>query len=152
MKPSIVVASIFLALCSGCGSTAGSTAGAGNTGSPTGFLTRALDTADCKAAPPQLIAAIEARMGSFTLTHPFMVGDGDYQIVAGRLEGPGRSGTDIATFAVKGAEDPTTATIYALGPNAAQSSDWEDAGADVDLPVSLDDAGAVAATGCAMAG
>jgi hypothetical protein len=151
---SAVYCCLITAACGGGGASGGN-GGGGNGAQPTSsgvLITTVVDSAQCKAAPPDLVDAIQAKMGSFTLTHAFEAADGDFAIVAGRLGGPGRSGTDIATFAVQGADDPATATVYALGPNAAQSSEWQEASTDTEFPVGLDDAQALIAAGCAKAG
>jgi hypothetical protein len=142
---------LLSALASGCGGGgAGAASAAGNAGvggTDVLIVTTAVDPTKCKAAPADLVAAIQKKMGSYSLSHVFVTDDGDLHIVAGRLAGPGRSGTDIATFV---ATDTTSAaTIYALGPNAAQSSKWPDASTVTDVKASLGDDASVVANACA---
>jgi hypothetical protein len=137
-----------LAGCGGGGSGAASAAGnPGVGGTDVLIVTTAVDPSKCKAAPADLVTAIQKKMGAYSLSHVFVTDDGDLKVVAGRLAGPGRSGTDIATFVAT--DETGAATIYALGPNAAQSSKWPDASTVSDVAASLSDDASVVANACA---
>jgi hypothetical protein len=135
---------------SGCaGGGSGAPAGqGGNGGGNTGNVAAStIDTSSCTEVPAALVTALSAKLPGITLSHVFIVKQSDQLFyVSGRMEGPGQAGIDVATFALT-SEDPATATISAVGPNAANHSDFPDAGGDV--PGSLTDPGAVTSNVCA---
>jgi hypothetical protein len=125
MKPIALLPFALAALVvAGCGSTQTSNGGGGATQTNADTLLATTHQAgECTAAPDAVVTAINGNLNGVELTHVFSGQSGDWTLVAGRIEGPGRLGNDIAVFALS---DPTAAgTIYAIGPNAASNSSLE---------------------------
>jgi hypothetical protein len=133
--------------CAG-GGTGGNAGGGGGGGNDNGgAVTSAVDTSGCKEAPPALVKAVSAKLTNVTLSHVYLVKQSDQLVyLSGRMEGPSQAGNDVATFALT-SEDPASASVYAVGPNAGNYSDWEDATAGG--TGSMDDTAAVASNLCA---
>ncbi len=129
----------------GTGGTAAANGGNGGGGNA-GNLRSEVDTSACKELPADLVTAVSAKLTNITLSHVFRVKQSDKLFyVSGRMEGTGQAGNDIATFALT-SESPASAQIYAVGPNASNYSDFEDAPADV---AALTDSAAVTSNSCA---
>ena len=129
----------------GTGGTAAANGGNGGGGNA-GDLRSEVDTSACKELPADLVTAVSAKLTNITLSHVFLVKQSDKLFyVSGRMEGTGQAGNDIATFALT-SENPASARIYAVGPNASNYSDFEDAPADV---ATLTDTAAVTSNSCA---
>jgi hypothetical protein len=133
--------------CGGGGSGAPEQGGNGDGNGNAGDLSSTFDTSQCQEVPAALAAALSGKLRNITLSHVYLVRQsGDLFYVSGRMEGSSQAGSDIATFALT-SDDPTSAQIYAVGPNASNYSDFEDAGDGT--PGSADDPAAVASTTCA---
>jgi hypothetical protein len=131
--------------CAG-GGTGDTAAANGGNGGNAGDLRSEVDTSACKELPADLVNAVSAKLTNITLSHVFLVKQSDKLFyVSGRMEGTGQAGNDIATFALT-SENPASARIYAVGPNASNYSDFEDAPADV---ATLTDTAAVTSNSCA---
>jgi hypothetical protein len=129
----------------GGGANAGGGGGGGGDGNA-GSIPNTVDTSSCTEVPAELATAIAAKLTNITLSHVFLVKQSDSLFyVSGRMEGPAQAGNDVATFALT-SEDPASASVYAVGPNASNYSSWED-GASV--KASLDDTAAVSSNLCA---
>jgi hypothetical protein len=140
----------LLALAAGCGGGGGGAPaqdGNGGANGNAGDLSSTFDTSQCQEVPAALAAALSEKLTNITLSHVYLVKQSDDLFyVSGRMEGSSQAGSDIATFALT-SDDPTSAQIYAVGPNASNHSDFEGAGDG--NPGSGDDPAAVASTTCA---
>ena len=150
MKARHLLASLMCIAVAGTGCAGGGTgdtaAANGGNGGNAGDLRSEVDTSACKELPADLVNAVSAKLTNITLSHVFLVKQSDKLFyVSGRMEGTGQAGNDIATFALT-SENPASARIYAVGPNASNYSDFEDAPADV---ATLTDTAAVTSNSCA---
>jgi|tagenome__1003787_1003787.scaffolds.fasta_scaffold20989850_3 hypothetical protein len=108
----------------GTGGNAAGGGGGGGGGTNAGSLPTTVDTSGCTEAPEALSQAVSAKLKGITLSHVFVVkqDDGTFYL-SGRMEGPSQAGNDVATFELT-SDDPTSASVSAVGPNATNYSEW----------------------------
>src|SRR5262245_56413237 len=104
IRPALVAAlAIVLATgCSGGGGGGGDGAQAAPEGDPNSVLatTKEADTSQCETAPAALVTEVAGKMDGRQLTHAYVQPAGDAWYLAGRIEGPGLLGSDVATYYV----------------------------------------------------
>ena len=144
-RPILACLALVLVAAPSCG---GGTVGGGGGSQPSvGGGIVSYDTSKCSDAPADLTSAVSAKLKNVTLSHAVIVQASDNLVyLSGRMEGPSQAGNSIATFALT-STDPSTAKIYAVGPNAGNYSSWEPAPSD--LNASLSDVSAATANLCA---